>query len=59
MSLLRCQLSHRGKKGRNYMKTLRLLKKNMNHYIRRRNKVIADDDIGCKTSRKHLVGWYD
>ena len=41
------------------MKTLRLLKKNMNHYIRRRNKVIADDDIGCKTSRKHLVGWYD
>ena len=42
---------------KNPSKSRKWLKKQMNRYIRRKNKHIDDDDIGQKIGRKPLNGW--
>lgn len=33
------------------------LKKQMNRYLRRKNKKIDEDDVGCKRNTKPYCGW--
>ena len=45
------------KPWKNFSRSRRWLKKQMNRYIRRDNKRIEDDDIGAKQGKKPYKGW--
>lgn len=45
------------KPWKNVSYSRRWLKKQMNRYLRRMNKKIDPDDIGCKKGRKPFCGW--
>ncbi len=42
---------------KHYSKSRRWLKKQMNKYIRRKNKLIEEDDVGRKQGRKPYKFW--
>lgn len=42
---------------RELSKSRKYLKKQMNRYIRRQNKIIDEDDVGGKVGRKPCSGW--
>lgn len=42
---------------RQLSKSRKWLKKQLNKYIRLKNKHIEDDDVGCKQGKKPFKGW--
>ena len=64
MSLSREQIEHfehwwenKGKPWKNHSYSRKWLKKQVNKFIRIKNKHIEEDDIGCKKGRKPLCGF--
>lgn len=45
------------KPWKNYSRSRKWMKKQMNRYMRRINKKVAEDDKGRKTNRKPFSGW--
>lgn len=64
MATVRDQIEHlehewvdEEKPWKTYSRSRSWLKKQMNRFMRRKNKEIQDDDIGYKSNKKPVKGW--
>lgn len=63
MALVREQIEHlehvlkEDGDWKNYSHSRKWLKKQLNRFMRRKNKIIEEDEVGRKTKRKPFKGW--